>query len=550
MPYNQFILEQLAGDEMPGAKPENLIATGYYRLGLWDDEPSDPAQAVFDDLDDIVNTTGQTFLGLTVGCARCHDHKIDPFPTRDYYKMVAFFRNINRYGVRSHESVAQASLRPVSPPQEQERYEAEARTFAAKLKTLDEPIRAIESTIKADLKGGEIDDWKYEENRMPLAKKRAGSVLPMEKFDEYARLVGERSKLRANPPKGLEMALCVTEPGYQTPDTFVLARGSVHGPVEKVAPGFPSVLQPANTPDPVVLAPLTEQTAGRRLTFARWVASPSNPLTARVMANRIFQGYFGRGIVRSTSNFGYMGTAPTHPELLDYLATQLTKSGWKQKALHKQILLSNTYRMSSKATSKALSKDPENDLLWRHDMRRLTAEEVRDSVLAVSDGINPKMFGPSILVTLPKEVLAGQSVPGQGWGKSPEAEQRRRSVYVKVKRSLSVPILASFDGADTDATCPVRFATTQPTQALGMLNSAFTGEQARVFAQSVETSAQGTKAQVRLVLRRTLQREPTQAEVERGVEFVNSEKKTGSQTNALTTFCLLALNLNEFIYLD
>jgi hypothetical protein len=245
-----------------------------------------------------------------------------------------------------------------------------------------------------------------------------------------------------------------------------------------------------------------------------------------------------------------MGTVPTHPDLLDYLATQLVKNGWKQKALHKQILLSNTYRMSSRGNSKGLTRDPENDLLWRHDMRRLTSEEVRDSILAVSDGINPKMFGPSVLVTLPKEVLAGQSVPGQGWGKSPEQEQRRRSVYVKVKRSLSVPILASFDGADTDATCPVRFATTQPTQALGMLNSAFTGEQARVFARSIENSANGTEAHVRLALWRTLQREPTKAEVARGVQFVDGEKKTNPQSDALATFCLLALNLNEFVYLD
>lgn len=550
-PYDRFLKEQLAGDELPNRTPETLIATGYYRLGLWDDEPADPEQARFDDLDDIVSTTAQTFLGLTVGCARCHDHKIDPIPTKDYYRMVAFFRNVNRYGVRSNESVAEASLRPISSPEEQKRYAAESAVFKAKLDELDGKIVAVEKVVRPVLQGGERDDFRNEMNRAPIVKKRVPSLVSEAVYADYVRLLEERSKLRAAPPKGLEMALCVTEAGGEVPPTFVLGRGSVHAPGAKVTPGFLSVLNP---PQPRVPALAKDApTSGRRALLADWIADPKNPLTARVMANRVWQFHFGRGIVRSTSNFGFMGTAPTHPELLDYLASELVKGGWRLKPLHRQILLSSAYRMSSAANPKHLAKDPENDLLWRFDMRRLDAEEVRDAILVANGSLNPKMYGPSITVTLPQEVLAGQSVPGQGWGRTEPEEQRRRSVYVKIKRSLSVPILASFDAADTDNTCPVRFATTQPTQALGMMNSAFVNEQARVFADFVKAKA-GTDpaARVRLVLWRVLQREPTAKEVQRGVRYLTDTQLQDAKgaDDALASFCLVALNLNEFIYLD
>lgn len=551
-PYTQFIREQLAGDEMPGSSTESLIATGYYRLGLWDDEPSDPEQARFDDLDDVVSTTGQTFLGLTVGCARCHDHKIDPFPTRDYYSLVAFFRNVNRYG-GGGKSVADASLRPISPPEEQARFAKQMEDYRAQIAAIDSKMKPTETIVLADLKGGEKDDWKYEQNRLPLVKKRMGGTLTDVQVTAYNQLWDERSALRAKPPKGLEMALCVTEAGGECPKTFVLARGSVHGPGDEVKPAFPSVLTAPGMSLAKWSEPAGTQTTGRRLALANWIGSPQNPLTARVMANRVWQFHFGRGIVRSASNFGYMGTAPTHPELLDYLATELVRNGWKLKPLHRQILLSNAYQMSSQANGRALAKDPENDLLWRFDMRRLTAEEMRDSVIAVSGGVNPKMHGPSVLVTLPQEVLAGQSVPGQGWGQSAPEEQRRRSVYVKIKRSLSVPVLASFDAADTDATCPVRFATTQPTQALGMLNSTWAREQADAMAQSVKAEVGSNSAlQAKAVLWRVFQRPPSQVEIKRGIKFLTETQARDNKAAeaALSDLCLLALSLNEFAYLD
>jgi len=551
-PYDRFLTEQLAGDELPTVTPETMIATGYYRLGAWDDEPADPEQALYDDLDDIVNTTGQTFLGLTVGCARCHDHKIDPMPARDYYRMVAFFRNVNRFGVRSGESIAANSLRSISPAADQKRFESENAAYRAKLAEIDRAIRVVEDEFVPTLKGGERDDFRYEQNRLHIAHKHVGDTITAERYAEYERLTKEKAALRAAPPKGLEMALCVTESSPTPEKTFVLARGSAHAPTDEVTPGFPAVLSP---PEPKI-APAAPgaKTTGRRRAFAEWVASPANPLTARVMANRIWQYHFGRGIVRSTSNFGFLGTPPTHPELLDWLADEFVKGQWKMKPLHRTILLSSTYRMSSQANKAALEKDPENEMFWRFDMRRLEAEEIRDSLLAANGTLNPKLYGPSVKVKLPREVLAGQSVPGQGWEESPAEEQTRRSVYVKVKRSLAVPIFASFDAADTDATCPVRFATTQPTQALGMMNSAFVNQQAQTLADLARKKV-GTAdpaAQVRFVLWRTLQRPPKADEVARGVKLIaDLRAEDGKSADAaLQGFCLVALNLNEFVYLD
>lgn len=547
-PYDRFVKEQLAGDELPNATPETLIATGYYRLGTWDDEPADPQQARFDDLDNIVDTTSQTMLGMTVACARCHDHKIDPIPQKDYYKMLSFFRNIKRYG---EGGVENASLRPISPLEEQERFKKENDAYQASLEKLNKQIEDVENIVKASLGGGEIDDFEHEENRVPLAKKRVPKIISEGQFIAYEKMFAERTKLRGTPPKGLEKALVVTEPGTQVPPTHLLIRGSAHAEGDEVQPGFLSVLAP---PQPVLPTMKPDApTSGRRTALANWITSPTNPLTARVMANRVWQFHFGRGIVRTPSNFGFMGLAPTHPELLDYLATELVRGGWRLKPLHKQILMSNTYRMSSKANPVAIAKDPENDWLWRYDMRRLSAEEVRDSILTASGNINFKMGGPSIKVRLPAEVLAGQSVPGSGWDLSTPEDQVRRSVYIKSKRSLAVPILARFDAPETDATCPVRFATTQPTQALGMMNSAFLQEQAQVFATTIKKDAgSDPSAQVKLTLWRVFQRAPTEKEIKRGLTLLTDLQAKDNKTRdeALTAFCLVALNLNEFIYLD
>ena len=522
-PYDQFVREQLAGDELPNASAESLVATGYYRLGTWDDEPADPEQARYDELDDIVATTGQTFLGLTVNCARCHDHKLDPIPQKDYYRLLSFFQGTTRYGGLQDGkgySFEENSLRPIAPLEAQKRYAAESAEYKKKLAELETEISATETLAAKDFTPVEKEEFKREDRRVVIVKKRVPASVSEEQFARYEAAFQQRDALRKAPPPGLEMALCVTETPT-IPASHVMLRGNPHVPGDEVKPAFISVLAP---PAPVIgtINP-NVRSSGRRLALADWIASPQNQLTARVMANRVWQYHFGRGIVRTSSNFGFQGSPPTHPELLDWLASELVKNGWKLKPLHRMIMLSSAYRMGSQADAGALAKDPENDLFWRFDRRRLDAEEIRDSILAADSGLDLKMRGPSVYPTLPAEVLAGQSMPGHNWNTSLPEEQKRRSIYLHSKRSVAIPLLANFDAADTDFTCPVRFATTQPTQALGMLNSAFVNEQAQIFADASAKQAGSDPAkQVRTALWRVLQREPTVKEINRGVTFMQT----------------------------
>lgn len=551
-PYSRFVMEQLAGDELPDSDGDAIIATGYYRLGTWQDEPVDRLESLYNDLDDLVVTTSETFLGLTVGCARCHDHKIDPIPQKDYYRMLSFFRNVRRFGDRGNGSVLDASVKQVDKPENKDLYAKQIREHEQNLKNRERDLNKLEAKVRDEFSGVEKEDFQYEMNRIAIMKKHIGDKLNDKGFQRYKKLTKERDNFRANKPKGFALALCVKEFGRKAPVTTVLARGNAHAPAEEVQPGFPLVLSP---PEPQ-LAPAKDglESTGRRLALAKWIASDRNPLTARVIVNRLWQHHFGRGIVQSASDFGYQGTPPSHPELLDWLSAEFMDGGWTFKRMHKLIMMSKTYRMSSNPTSDMIAKDEANELFSRFDMRRLTAEEVRDSILTVNGTLLlEKMFGPSIYPTLPPEVLHGQSRPGAGWETSPPDQQARRAIYIFVKRSLSVPMMASFDMADSDKTCPVRFVTTQPTQALGMLNSDFLQKQATEFANYVKREAGDDPAdQIALALSRATQRKPSDAEVKQGVELYKIfQKEDGaSSDDALKYFCLLTLNLNEFMYLD
>lgn len=472
-PYDRFIREQLAGDELDEVTAESIIATGYYRLGIWDDEVPDKKQRRYDILNDILNTTSQTFLGTTIGCARCHDHKRDPIPQRDYYRMLAFFQNITPMG---------------------------------KDKKVLRSIRLPEN--------------------------------------------GTQRNGKSQPKKAKHFAMAIDEKGRAP--THVLIRGDPYSEGEQVEPGFPEVL---GHPDPVIKNMPDQRTSMRRRKLAEWIASKENQLTARVMVNRIWQHHFGRGIVRSASDFGLLGTGATDPDLLDWLAVAFMKGDWSIKAMHRLIMTSSAYRMSSRGDKKALALDPSNNLLSRFNMRRLTAEEVRDSILSVSGQINLKMGGPSVFPEMPEEVLRTSSKfkKGSFWKTSPAAEQNRRSVYVFVRRSLLLPILTSFDLADTDQSCAVRFATVQPTQALGLLNSKFTVDQSRHFAARLRQEiGEDPAAQVRRALFLTTQRRPRTDEVQKNVQFMQTmQTQYGmSKEDALKALCLMLINLNEFCYLD
>ena len=451
-PYDRFVREQVAGDELDPGSAESLIATGFYRLGIWDDEPADRELARFDGLDGIISTVGQVFLGISVNCARCHDHKVDPIPQRDYYRLLAFFRDV------THSD------------------------------------------------GKDLKD----------VEKGSGP-----RFD----------------------VMSVAEDGRA--DTHVLLRGNPLLKGEKVEPGVPQILGGTSFPRSEASTP--------RRALAEWLTDRKNPRTARVLANRLWQYHFGRGVVPTPNEFGGLGESATHPELLDWLASELLGDDWRLKRLHRLIVLSSAYRMSSRASRSELARDPSNRWFWRFPMRRLTAEEVRDSILSVTGTLSQKAGGPPAHPPIPREVMAGQSVPGQGWRVSPEREANRRSVFVHVKRSLLVPILATHDAADTDLSCPVRYTTTVPTQALGLLNGEFANEQAAHFAERLRRDAPaGLESQVQLALRLTTAREPEPSEVRRDAIFLKGlESEAGlDPRDALTQYCLMILNTNAFLYLD
>ncbi len=694
-PFDRFVREQLAGDELPNKTNDAIVATGYYRLGIWDDEPADRELARYDGLDDIVATTSQVFLGMTVDCARCHDHKIDPIPQKDYYRLLSFFQNVNHYrnggptdevalytsdSDRLVETDRQKSLDKRRTEVLSEIYTIQ-REFLAKtgklgrdtnakpdlqeltykfyrdtweklpdfallkpetvgsipdsyfdiaLRSRDEAFGFVfegflvvpedgrytfyldsddgsrlsvngkelllydgihgegkEKTAVVSLSKGRVPiKLEYFQKtaglgltvgwsgpnfaRRPLSTNKADEalakqarprnverqiqaagarILGAEKFNQYQSLRKELEAVRRDALPA-NRALCVTENGPNPPETHVLLRGNPQSKGDVVQPAFLTVL---GGTVPMIPTPSPDaKSSGRRTALAEWIVARDNPLTPRVLANRIWQHHFGRGIVRSSNNFGTQGDKPTHPELLDWLASELLSNGWHLKPLHKMIMMSNAYQMSSRGRVDLVASDPMNDRLWRFDMRRLSAEEIRDSILSVTGTLNPKMSGPGIYPTIPAEVLAGQSVPGAGWGKSSPEEEARRSVYIHVKRSLLTPILESFDSAETDRSSPNRFVTTQPTQALAMLNSAFLNKEADLLAARLKREAgDDLGKQVALALKLTTSRTPNADEIKRGETLIADLRTKGFDApTALRSFCLVALNLNEFLYVD
>ncbi len=430
-PFNRFVIEQLAGDELPDKSVETHIATGFLRLGHWDDEPADPATDRYDQLDDIVSTTGQAFLGLTIGCARCHDHKFEPLATRDYYSLVAVFN-------------------PLERPRK-------GRT---------------ELTVPVD--GTEVYTWR--------------------------------------------------ETSVQAPETHVLVRGSPTRFGDLVEPAVPAILVKQQPP---FLS--GNKTTQRRLGLAQWIASTNNPLTARVIVNRVWQQHFGQGLVTSANDFGLMGAAPSHPGLLDWLAHWFMHDAqWSLKKLHRLIL-----------TSRAWQSVKSSDSLMHY--RRLEVEAIRDSMLAVSGQLNPKRFGPAMKPGIPKAALEANTDKEKVWQASDEREASRRSIYAFIKRGLVVPMLETLDLADTVSSCPQRQVTTVAPQALSLFNGDFVNQQAKHFATRLKREAGDDPAkQIALAWRLALCREPSAYELAKMQAFLREE--------SLEQVCRVILNLNEFVY--
>jgi hypothetical protein len=348
------------------------------------------------------------------------------------------------------------------------------------------------------------------------------------------------------------------EPTASAPITNLLIRGKASRPGPMVPPGMPTVLV---NYQPDFLSP-GERTSRRRLTLAQWIAGADNPLTARVIVNRVWQFHFGEGLVRTPSDFGVKGDPPTHPELLDWLADWFVREGWSLKKLHALILTSNAYRMCKEWHSEYGEQDPEDRLLWRFPYRRLEAEAIRDSILAVSGQLNPRMYGPSMFPQVPRQALEGHSDPDRIWKPSDEKEGSRRTMYAFIKRSMVVPMLEVLDLCDTTRTSARRSVTTVAPQALTLLNGEFVNRQAGHFVRRLEQEAgNDAEKQIERAYYLALCRAPTQKEKTAMLEFLKREAEslaketfgqhpTKAKQRALEQMCRVILNLNEIVYPD
>jgi hypothetical protein len=767
-PYDRFITEQLAGDELPDRDFSTMVATGYYRLGMWDDEVPDLKQALADDMDGIVDVTARTMLGVGLGCARCHDHKGDPIPQRDYYAFSAFFAGVRPYKSYAGNSIeARNVTRSIDPEFGRRDLEAERIAFRERRSALVESLLAIESaagllppangssgtapdraptdglvahyafeteatapeadravvrstvpgpTAKVkDLRWGErgcfglggtfdggddrvlldrpvaddftisswfrtdrvaagddsdprwflgsgivdgevpgiVDDFGIsmigngivaagignpetflnsapghndgQWHHVALTRERAsgtvvlyldgvevdratsstrrldsppqlaiGGMLPgggpfsgqidevrihqrvlvpeevlsaatgvgpastrdsmasAGRTDDAQRWATARAELVAlRPPAARgEVVLSVSEVGLEPAPVHVLTRGSPHAPSERVEPAVPAVLSTFAHPAPSVAH---GESTGRRTALAAWITDPRNRLASRVAANRLWQHHFGVGIVPSSNDFGRLGDKPTHPELLDWLARRLMADGWSLKAMHRLMMTSATYRMACVPGDDALAKDPGNERLSRFRLRRLSAEELRDSLLAANGTINLELGGPGVRPPLPEEVLATSSRPHDVWPLTPEPSWTRRSVYMHQKRSIQDPLLAVFDQADIDNPCPVRFATVQPTQSLILFNGDFANEQARRLADRARGAAPGSERdRAAAAIRFAYGRTANAAELDAAERFMArlADEGVPDADRALDLFALMLVNSNEFLHVD
>jgi Protein of unknown function (DUF1553)/Protein of unknown function (DUF1549)/Planctomycete cytochrome C len=584
-PYNVFLAEQIAGDELDWVTEDSLIATGFLRsyakVGF---REKDNPQFRYEYLDDMIATIGRGVLGLTVQCARCHNHKFDPIPQKDYYKMQA-----SLFGYVETDF-------PLTSAEQAEAYEKKVAAVEAKLTPLRLQIREIEEPYRLKLTPAKYKKYPANVQRaiaVPEDKRTPGEALlanqvirttsvSSEEIDviispeDLARKKALSAEIKAaekERPKPIPMAAGVTDgdyrfapdgagdepapgkgvkheafegsylfkgPGrYEAPPSYFLIRGDAESRGSLMKPGFVTVATYGNPPteDP----PADGHTSGRRRALAEWLGSPDNPLTARVIVNRIWNHHFGRGIVATLDNFGKMGETPTHPELLDWLAVEFVNRGWSIKEMHRLLMTSEAYQMSSQFNDAAdVEKDPENADVWRFRIQRLDAEIVRDDIMAVSGSLNLQMGGPAVFPHLPGEIL--ESMKNGIWDNQADGPGVwRRSIYVYRKRGLPFPMFEVFDLPDQNTSCGRRNVSTVATQALTLLNDEFVLKQARLFADRVKEAAPNDPAkQIDLAYRIALTRPPDEKEFAIASDFLKKQ--------SLVDLTHVILNLNEFLY--
>jgi hypothetical protein len=487
-PYDRFVLEQLAGDELDARDPESLIAIGYLRMGPWEHTGMSVAavtRQLF--LDDVTNAVGTTFLALPLSCCRCHDHKFDPLPTRDYYRVQAVFAPV-QFEERPAPFLAGENVAGFD--REAERVQDRIRLNEARLKE----VKAREK------KGEEGELQRIYQKRLALYK------LAAQRYEPQAFSVSSGGLKKPVP----------------TPDVHVLAGGALGSPGDKVTPGVLSAVHGSDdSAAPSDWNTVPQTAAGRRLAFARWVASPQNPLTARVMVNRVWQYHFGKGLVETSNTFGKMGKRPTHPELLDWLAGYFVDQGWSVKALHRLILRSAVYQQGGThpRMDRVREVDPPNQLLAYFPPRRLTAEELRDSLLAVSGELSRTMGGPPVYPEINRDVaLQPRQIMGTVapvYEPSPRREQRnRRTVYTAQIRNLGNPFLEVFNAAHPDFSCERRDETTVTPQVFALFNSQSAHDTALAMARRLEALSGDRGGQITQAFRLAYGRLPTDRERE------------------------------------
>ncbi|HEY2760693.1 MAG TPA: DUF1549 and DUF1553 domain-containing protein [Pirellulales bacterium] len=586
LPYDRFVRQQLAGDELESNNPDARIATGLFRLYPEDINASNMVAQRQEILDDITENTGLVFMGLTVGCARCHDHKFDEIKQTDYYRLQACFAAILPDDDTSLATKKQAEMyekrmdqweRVTKPIRDAIDSELANEREAARQDAISaydpETLKAINtaaehrSCFQKQLVA-EAEEWI--ESRLDRAYRRC----PPDERKLYDQQMAELAKYDKLKPDPLPTAMTVVDADGPPAQTCVLAGGNYLKPGQEVSPGFPEFL---GASEPIIKSPENKSTStGRRSALAEWMTRDDNPMTARVFVNRLWENHFGQGIVATPNDFGAMGGNPSHPELLDWLAAELMADGWHVKPIQRLLVLSATYCQASKVNplsavhAAALAADAANDLLWHFRRARLEGEEVRDAQLAVCGELNERMFGPSAQPKLP-QVLEDTRY---GWDPDDKlADQYRRSIYVLAKRNMRLPMFAAFDQPDMQNSCPRRTCTITAPQALELLNGEDTEEVARAWSGELLAKAGSDEAKmVRLAFEQAYGRTPNAEEMKTCEEFVDHQaaeisgnekgidekqlpipapqKIERAKAAAIVDFCHAMLCSNEFLYID
>lgn len=535
-PFDQFIREQLAGDELVDGAPQTpaeadmLIATGYLRLGQWDS-----TAAIFQEevrlraemMSDLANTTAAAFLGMTMSCCQCHDHKFDPLLQADHYRLQAFFA-----GVIPRDDLA---ISLADEQAEIDRHNAE----------VDQQIALVKSELES------LD------RNEPQTSQRVEELTA--KISEF-----EGTK------RSSAVAMAATDSSATAPAIHMLYQGDFSSPREEVSPGFVSLF----TPGPAEIHPPRDNTTGRRLALANWIASADNPWTARVIVNRIWQQHFGIGLVATPNDFGYSGERPSHPELLDWLAVEFMQRGWSIKDLHRLIVTSATYRQRSSSDSSGAELSARRQLHGMQSVRRLDAETLRDSLLAVSGLLRPHDAGKPVWPPMEEELLHAQpavleAIEGkdenrmQGWYPDSIEATDVRSVFLVRKRCLPIPFLQAFDLPETIVSCARRDTTVVAPQALMLLNSPDSVRYAHALADRVRgeqtidlDDTASTRELIETLFDMALNRTSTADELQLSVEFLQRHQSEHQDAGAdaghmaLVDLCRAVLNLNEFAYID